>query len=86
MWVVELTFNGGPERLAARGAHRDILMRLHGAGLVKLAGPLADDSGAIIVFDVPGRAELDDLMAQDPYFTTAGVTVSQVREWAPFVH
>jgi uncharacterized protein YciI len=85
MWVVELTFNGAPERLAARAAHREKLMRLHEDGIVKLAGPLADDSGAIIVFDVPGRTELDELMAKDPYFTTNGVTVSHVRQWAPFI-
>jgi hypothetical protein len=35
-----------------------------------MAGPLAGDSGAIIVFDVSSGTELDDLMATGPYFTT----------------
>jgi uncharacterized protein YciI len=85
MWIVELSFSGGPERLAARGAHRDSLTRLHDQGIVRLAGPYADGSGALIVFDVPDQAKLDEIMAQDPYFTTEGVHVRQIREWGPFL-
>jgi uncharacterized protein len=81
MWLVELN----PERLAARPAHRASLTELHKRGLVLAAGPLADDSGAVIVFDVPDRAALDDLLAADPYFATAGVTVRSVREWLTFL-
>ncbi|MEJ3746303.1 YciI family protein [Actinomycetes bacterium KLBMP 9797] len=82
MWIVELTFDNTPERLAARPAHRERLTELHRAGVVRMAGPWADDSGALIVFDVP---ELDDLLDADPYFTTPGVHVSARREWRPFL-
>ena len=50
-----------------------------------MAGPLADDSGAVVVFDVPDRAALDGPLADDPYFSTAGVEVSEVKEWRPFI-
>lgn len=85
MWIVELAFDSDAARLAARPAHREKLMALHSRGIVRVAGPLADDSGAVIVFDVPGRGELENLMADDPYFRTAGVTVERVREWLPFL-
>ncbi|MDT0379880.1 hypothetical protein E4198_22135 [Streptomyces sp. RKND-216] len=85
MWIVELAFDGSPERLEARPAHREKLDELHAKGLVRMAGPLADDSGAVLVFDVDDRAALDGLLAADPYFGTTGVEVAQVREWRPFL-
>ncbi|WP_433790129.1 YciI family protein [Actinoplanes sp. CA-252034] len=85
MWIVELTFTPAPERLAARPAHRDRLTALHAAGAVRAAGPLADDSGALIILDVPGRAGADEILAADPYFRTPGVEVRSVREWSPFL-
>jgi uncharacterized protein YciI len=86
MWIVELAFTQAPERLAARPAHREKLTALHEKGLLRMAGPLADDSGAVLVFDVPGRAAVDELMATDPYFRADGVTVRQPREWLPFIN
>jgi hypothetical protein len=46
-----------------------------------MAGPLADDSGAVIVFDVPDRAALNARLAADPHFATPEVAVTAVREW-----
>lgn len=86
MWIVELAFTDAAERLAARPAHRQRLVGLRDEQLVRMAGPLADDSGAIIVFDVPDRPELERLLAEDAYLSTPGVTVSQVREWLPFLN
>ncbi|WP_030666107.1 YciI family protein [Streptomyces rimosus] len=85
MWIVELSFTQAPERLAARPAHREKLTALHEKGLLRMAGPLADDSGALLVFDVPDRAALDALIAEDPYFATEGVRVESLREWQPFI-
>jgi uncharacterized protein YciI len=85
MWIVELSFTETTERLAARPGHRASLTELHRQGLVRMAGPWADDSGALIVFDVPDRATLEKILAADPYFTTPGVTVIATREWRPFL-
>lgn len=85
MWIVELAFTDAPERLAARPAHRERLTALHAKGTVRITGPLADDSGAVLVFDVPDRPALDRLLAADPYFTTPGVEIVKIREWAPFL-
>jgi uncharacterized protein YciI len=85
MWIVELSFSGAPERLAARPAHRERLAELHRAGVVRMAGPWADETGALIVFDVPDEATLDRLLAADPYFTTPGVQLTVKREWRPLL-
>jgi uncharacterized protein YciI len=85
MWIVELAFTDAPERLAARPAHRDRLTELHRAGTVRLAGPFADDDGALIVLDVPDRQAVDDILAADPYFAAPGVTIVRIRGWEPFL-
>ncbi len=82
MWIVELAFTGDPARLAARPAHRELLTGLHRDGIVRMAGPLADESGAVIVLDT---ADPQAVLDADPYFTTPGVTVVSVREWRPFL-
>jgi uncharacterized protein YciI len=83
--VVELSFTDAPHRLAARPAHRERLQSLHSDGVVKMAGPYPDDSGAMLVFDVADQAALDELLAADPYYTTDGVTVVRTQAWAPFI-
>ncbi|MEU4424397.1 YciI family protein [Actinoplanes sp. NPDC024001] len=85
MWMIELGFTPTPQRLAARPAHRSRLVDLHHQGVVRMAGPLADDSGAVIIVAAPDRAAVDALLAADPYFSTAGVDLLGIREWHPFV-
>ena len=82
MWIVELALVPTEERLRARPAHRE---RLTGLPSVLMAGPLADDSGAVIVIDLPDEGAVRRLLADDPYLATPGVTVASVREWEPFV-
>jgi uncharacterized protein YciI len=85
MFVVELAFTDDPQRLAARPAHRQLLTRLHDDKVVVMAGPFADDSGALLVFDVPEVAELDRVLAADPYYRTPGVRIVRRQEWAPIL-
>ncbi|GAA4640197.1 hypothetical protein GCM10023196_104750 [Actinoallomurus vinaceus] len=84
MLILELAFTDHPERLAARPAHRQLLARLHAEGRLVAAGPWADDSAAMLIFDVD-RPGLDAIMEADPYYSTPGVRVHQVREWNPIV-
>jgi uncharacterized protein len=85
VYAVELTFGDERERLAARPAHRELLQALHRDGVLVMAGPLADDSGALLIFDVADAAALDDVIARDPYYRTPGVTVTARREWSPII-
>ncbi|MFF7250972.1 YciI family protein [Embleya sp. NPDC008237] len=84
MMILELAFTASPERFAARAAHRSFLARLHEEGRLLAAGPWADDSGALLVFDLE-RPELEDILDADPYYRTPGVTITGIREWAPVV-
>ncbi|MFI0862569.1 YciI family protein [Streptomyces smyrnaeus] len=84
MLILELAFTDSAVRLAARPAHRQRLTELHVQGQVLAAGPWADDSGAVLIFDAT-RAELDAIMAADPYYTTPGVQVVSIRDWTPVV-
>lgn len=84
MFVLELSFDDDPRRLAARPAHRQRLAELHEQGRLLAAGPWEDDSGAMLVF----RADHDgvrEIMSADPYYTTPGVTVVSVRRWRPVI-
>ena len=82
MYAVELAFSDDPRRLDLRPAHRERLAALAAEGRLLAAGPWSDDSGALLVFVLGSRDELDALMAEDPYYTAPGVTTS-VREWDP---
>ncbi|GAA3755411.1 YciI-like protein [Plantactinospora mayteni] len=85
MIVVEVRFTGDPAvRLAARPAHRELLARLHAEGGLVAAGPWADDSGALLLFDADEPAVRQALDA-DPYYRLPGVSVIAVRPWTPVV-
>jgi uncharacterized protein YciI len=85
MYVVELRFGPEPERLALRPAHRERLAALHAAGTVVMAGPFADESGALLVFDVDSEEALDAVLADDPYYAAPGNTIVRRQEWTPLV-
>ena len=84
MICVELSFTDDPHRLEARPEHRRRLEELHRRGQLFLAGPWDDESGALLVFTMD-RAGVDDAVAADPYFTTAGVEIVAIRQWCPVV-
>ena len=81
MYLLELAFDGNPERLEHRPAHRELVADLKKRGLIRMAGPYADESGALLVFDVGSEAEFEELVAADPYYRAPGVTIAAKREW-----
>jgi uncharacterized protein len=82
MYAVELAFSDDTARLSLRPAHRERLAALAADGRLLAAGPWSDDSGALLVFLVDGRDDLDAILAADPYYSAAGVAVT-VQEWNP---
>ena len=83
MFAVQLTFSDDPARLDHRPAHRERLAALAADGRLLAAGPWSDESGALLVFLVSGRDEVDEIIATDPYYAAPGVEVAAVREWNP---
>ena len=82
VFLLELAFDGSPDRLAVRPAHRERLQALHAGGKVILAGPYSDETGALLVFDVTAE-EFDAIIEDDPYYRAPGVTVVRRQEWTP---
>jgi uncharacterized protein len=83
MYAVQLAFSDDSGRLELRPAHRERLAGLAADGRLLAGGPWSDDSGALLVFVVDDRDELDAILADDPYYSTPGVTVTSVRKWVP---
>jgi uncharacterized protein len=84
MYVVELAFDDDPRRLAARPAHRERLLALRATGRLIMAGPWEDESGAMLVFSTD-RGIVEQILSEDPYYSTPGVRVKYMREWLPIV-
>jgi hypothetical protein len=64
-----------------RPAHRKYLNELMGKSQLLAAGPLTDDSGALIVYQAADEAELKGIIENDP-FRRAGVFVRwQIKPW-----
>lgn len=86
MYAVQLAFENQPgddTRLALRPAHRERLAALVSRDRLLAAGPWTDDSGALLVFTVETRGELDAILSDDPYYSAPGVTVASIQEWNP---
>jgi len=83
MYALELAFSDDPARMAGRPAHRERLAALRDSGRLLAAGPYADESGALLLFRVESRAEADEIVAADPYYSGPGVTVVSLKEWLP---
>ena len=65
----------------ARPAHRKYLTRLIQQGRLVISGPFSDDSGALLVYEAETSAQVEKLVADDP-FATQGVFVSwEIRPW-----
>jgi uncharacterized protein YciI len=82
MYAVQLAFSDDDTRLRLRPQHRERLATLAAEGRLLAAGPWSDDSGALLVFTVADRAALDAILAEDPYYTAPGVTVTSVHRWS----
>jgi uncharacterized protein YciI len=80
--LLELAFDGSPDRLALRPAHRERLQVLHAAGRLLMAGPYSDETGALLIFDVTAE-EFAAVIEDDPYYRAPGVTIVRQQEWQP---
>ncbi len=84
MIAVELSFTPTEERLSARPEHPEILEQLHDDDRLLVAGPWADDSGALLILNADRHA-VELIMTDDPYYSTRGVTVVAIRDCTPIV-
>lgn len=81
-YAVVYSYLADAERVQAmRPTHRDYLRALQADGRLFAAGPFADGSGALIIYNAESAAQVDDLVRNDP-FNQAGVfTGWTIYEW-----
>jgi uncharacterized protein YciI len=80
-FALEYRYTDPEKRAAVRPRHLDYLRRLHADGKLVMAGPVADASGALVVYRAADAAEAQQLVAEDPY-TREGVSAdATLREW-----
>jgi uncharacterized protein YciI len=81
-FAVELVFGTDSEkRLAVRPAHREYIASLAEKGVVLAAGPYADDTGALIIYEAADEAAVKEVISADPYTPANVVTEWKIRPW-----
>jgi len=83
LFAVQLRFTDTDRRMQVRPAHRDYLTSLKEAGKLVTAGPFADQTGALLIYDVADEAELRDILAKDPYTPADVYEIAALNEWQP---
>lgn len=84
LFAVELLFDSDRDkRLAVRPAHREYLGQLTERGVLRLSGPWADETGALLIYAVADRAELQAVLDADPYAPAGVVAETTIHEWLP---
>lgn len=68
IFIVTLTYRRPAAEIEARlDAHRDWLFTQIGEGRIIVTGPLEPRTGGLVVAHCADRAEVDRMMAQDPF-------------------
>ena len=82
LFAVTIKFTDDAERRQqVRPTHREYLKKLLDAGKLFESGPFVDDSGAMIVYDAADVAEVQELLANDPYAPNGIVETVTINEW-----
>lgn len=81
-WIREIAMQPGDERrLQVRAEHRDYVRELFDRGAIRMSGPLADETGAVLVYDAADEATARALVEADPYTREGVVRELSLREW-----
>ena len=73
-------------RAPFRDAHLQLVREWSSRGQVVLAGPFADRvDGAVVVFKVDDRTQVDEFVGKDPYVANGLVTAWRIRPWTVVV-
>jgi uncharacterized protein YciI len=80
-FALQLKFTDPERRMEVRPAHRDYLGTLNDAGKLVAAGPFADETGALLIYNVADEAELREILAKDPYTTADVYEIITLTEW-----
>jgi uncharacterized protein YciI len=83
LFALQLKFTDNERRMEVRPAHREYLRSLKDAGKLVTAGPFADQTGALLIYDAADEAEVRDILAKDPYTAADVYEITTLTEWQP---
>jgi uncharacterized protein YciI len=83
LFALQLKFTDLERRLQVRPAHRDYLISLKKAGKLVASGPFADQTGALLIYEVADEAELTEILEKDPYTVAEVYEIAALNEWQP---
>lgn len=66
-----------------RPRHREFLAELAANGTVAIAGPLADNSGGVVLIEAADIDALHRIIDNDPYHLEGAIAERSVREFKP---
>jgi len=82
LFAVVLRFTDDAERRQRiRPTHREYLRKLLDEGKLHESGPFVDDSGALLIYDAADIAEVQEILANDPYAPNGIVESVSINEW-----
>lgn len=82
LFAVTLKFTADVERRQeVRPTHREYLKELLAKGKLHESGPFVDDTGALLIYDAADIAEVQELLANDPYAPNGIVESATINEW-----
>lgn len=70
-------------RLEVRPTHREWLAKLADSGMLMASGPLANvqQPGALLIFQADDKANVEDLLTNDPFAEARVITETTIDEW-----
>ena len=80
-FLLEYRYVPQDARMAAREDHLAYMNGLNAKGTVVLAGPFADDLGAVVVIEAPDLAAAQQVVDGDPYTAAGAATGHTLREF-----
>ena len=81
-FVIYAKYTGDKEKvLAHRPAHREYMRKLLDEGKLIAAGPFADDSGGLFIYDVESSEVASTMVTKDPFSIKGVFEEVIVKEW-----
>ena len=81
-YVSYVTYTTDKAKIAEhRSEHREYISRLLNQGKLVTAGPFADDSGALFIYEADSADAASALVAQDPFSTNGVFQKFELKLW-----
>jgi uncharacterized protein YciI len=69
-----------------RPAHRGYMAQLNAEKKLWAAGPFADGTGALFIYEAPDVHAAEAILHADPYFTGGVLASTQLTAWTPALY